>query len=87
MKIPSYLVSTKMALKILGCSLSTLANLRRRGLISSVYIYGKGRGKPVFFFRRELESFFENTAQSDASSAAGSFLIDGGVAAARQAAE
>ncbi|MBF0503320.1 MAG: helix-turn-helix domain-containing protein [Candidatus Riflebacteria bacterium] len=40
----------------LDCSTMTVYNLRKRGLLSPIFPYGQGPGKPVLFTQEEVET-------------------------------
>ncbi|MBF0503400.1 MAG: helix-turn-helix domain-containing protein [Candidatus Riflebacteria bacterium] len=54
---------TQLAQK-LDCSTMTIYNMRKRGLLSPIFPYGQGPGKPVLFTHEEVEALFDKLSSN-----------------------
>jgi len=52
-------MTLKQVAQFFECTTMTIYNLRKRGLLSPVFPYGKGPGKRVLFIREEVEDLFK----------------------------
>ncbi|MBF0498986.1 MAG: helix-turn-helix domain-containing protein [Candidatus Riflebacteria bacterium] len=64
MRYGNNLMTLKQVAQKFECSTMTIYNMRRRGLLSPVFPYGMGPGKPVLFTHEEVEALFDKLSSN-----------------------